>query len=112
MGSKKKSKATKSKSQVRSKLNSIKWINKFSFTFLGFIIWISFFDNHNLIEQNKVQKAIENLEEQKEQYLVKLDEAQRQEKDLSENMEKLAREKYNFAHRNEDVFIIEPENKK
>jgi len=112
MGSKKKSKKSNPKAKTGNRFTKLKWINKYTLTLTVFAIWVSFFDNHNLIKQNKAQKAIEGLEQQKEDYLVKLEHAQKQKKDLSTNMEKLAREKYNFAHPNEDVFIIESENKK
>lgn len=108
MGSKKKSKKSNNSDQL-NRFSKLKWINKYTLTLTFFAVWICFFDNHNLIKQNKAQKAIEGLEQQKQDYIVKLEEAEKQKKDLSNNMEKLAREKYNFALPNEDVFIIESE---
>jgi len=112
MGAKKKSQNSSLVTAVIRRFKAIKWLNKYTLTLSIFVIWVCFFDNHNWVKQQKVQKAIEGLEQQKEDYIVKLEDARKQEKDLSSNMEKLAREKYNFAHPNEDVFIIESEIKK
>ncbi len=112
MGAKKKSQNSDIKSMIFQRFKAIKWLNKYTLTLSIFVIWVCFFDNHNWVKQQKVQKAIEGLEQEKEEYIAKLANARKQEKDLSNNMEKLAREKYNFAHPNEDVFIIESEIKK
>ncbi len=84
------------------------FFNKYVMTASIFLVWISFFDNHNLKEQREMDKTINRMEAQIEDYKSKFEDIRAEEQDLAHNIEKLAREKYKFGAANEDIFIIEP----
>ncbi len=88
------------------------WVlNKFVLTFLAFVVWISFFDHSNLRSQHKMSQTLDEMEAKISHYRDKLQVVKQEHKDLANNIEKLAREKYNFGASNEDIFIIEPQKK-
>jgi cell division protein FtsB len=97
---------------MSSKKSTSNWsgllVNKYFLALMAFLVWVCFFDNHNLLEQRKMSAAIDKLEGQIEGYEGKLENIIQEEKDLADNIEKLAREKYKFGAPNEDIFIIEP----
>ena len=77
-----------------------------------YFINIVFFDEHNLINRQKKQQHIEQLEMQKQSYLDKI-EADKETisliKDTANNsafLEKYAREHYFFKKIDEDIFVI------
>jgi cell division protein FtsB len=84
-----------------------KWINKFTIVGAVFLIWITFFDSHNLIDTYKVSKNLDRMEEEKEDQIQKIAEAKQNWIDLDENKEKFAREKYFMHKADEEIFIIE-----
>ena len=77
-----------------------------------FIIWIVFFDDHNLLQHYQNKQKLEQLTEQKA-YLKekiisdkhKIDELQTD----KDNLEKFAREQFLMKKANEDIFLIEEE---
>lgn len=74
-----------------------------------FLIWMLFFDSNDFITQYQMNRTLSNLEEEKEHYLLKMDEVQKDRKELMSDpklLEKFAREKYLMKRPNEDVFII------
>ena len=83
--------------------------NKYVFTFIGFLVWITFFDRNDLFARYKYYKELCKLEEEREYYLSEID---KNRKDMYElmsdpaNLEKFAREKYLMKKENEDIFII------
>jgi len=98
-----------SKKNKQKPIPSRNWFfNKYALSLIAFIIWVSFFDNHNILEQRKMTSNIKQLEEEIHGYQSKLGEIKQEEEDLANNIEKLAREKYKFGAPNEDIFIIEP----
>lgn len=88
------------------------FFNKYTMAFFAFVLWVCFFDNNNLLEQHKMSRAIDKLEYEITDYQVKLEDIKEEEKDLADNIEKLAREKYKFGAPNEDIFVIEPKKNK
>jgi len=102
------SKARKSKKKA---FNSSLIFNKYVLTLVAFIVWISFFDHSNLRSQQKMSETLQEMEAKVSHYQDKLHVVKQEHKDLADNIEKLAREKYNFGAPNEDIFIIEPEKK-
>ena len=76
---------------------------------LIFIVWIVFFDDHNLILQQNNQKKLEQLIGQEQIMRDKLKENQQRMMELrtdQENLEKFAREQFNMKKENEDVFLV------
>ena len=89
--------------------------NKYVLTFLGFLVWLSFFDRNDFITSWSYHNKLENLRNEKAYYE---SEVIRYTEDLNNlmtnraNMEKYAREKYYMKKDNEDVFLIIDERKK
>ena len=83
--------------------------NFYFITSFLFLTWMLFFDSNDFVTQYQMNKTLRNLEEEKEHYLVKMEEVQKDRKELMsdpELLEKFAREKYLMKRPNEDVFII------
>ena len=89
--------------------------NKFILTFLGFFIWLSFFDRNDFITTWSYHNKLESLKNEKAYYE---SEVIRYTEDLSNlmtnsaNLEKYAREKYFMKKDNEDIFVIIDESPK
>ena len=85
----------------------VSYVNKYTVTVIIFLIWISCIDGrYSWIKQYKLTKQLVEMQNEKEDVLVKLEEAREEYKELTENKEKYAREKYFLRKKNEDVFII------
>lgn len=83
--------------------------NKFILSSFFLLVWLSFFDEYNLIFQVKINS--EKKELLKELYLLKYQTYQNQQflnsLDNLEFIEKYAREKFLMKKYNEDVYILE-----
>ena len=87
--------------------------NKYLIAIVLFIVWITFFDNFNLIKQSKIKKNIKQLEENKKFYIQEITKDSSEYYDLlndAEKREKFAREKFLMKKENEDVYIIRKKN--
>ncbi len=80
--------------------------NKFVFIGIVFLIWVSFFDKHNFINQSKLSNVISELEAEKIELEEKIKEAKNDKISLEVNKEKYAREKFHMHKENEEVYII------
>jgi len=81
--------------------------NKYFLVLALFFAWMIFFDRHDFITQWQLQRSVNKLEQEKEDYTEKIEQAKKDRLDLEVNKEKFAREKYYMKKRNEDVFIME-----
>ena len=83
--------------------------NRYFYTGLLFVIWISFFDRNSLVEQLRLSSTINDLNSRENFYREGLTKTNREisafEKDTA-LLEKFAREKYYMKKDNEDVFVI------
>ena len=83
--------------------------NRYFFTFLAFVVWMLFFDQHDIISQIKLRSELHKLSDDKQYYK---DEISRTKSDLddllsnSARLEKFAREKYLMKREDEDVYVI------
>ena len=83
--------------------------NKYVFTPILFIVWLSFFDKNDFISQYSSRRQLNVLLSEKQYYA---DEIQKNKEKLYElmsseaNLEKFAREKYLMKKDNEDIFLI------
>ena len=87
--------------------------NKYLIAIVFFIIWITFFDNFNLIKQSKIKENIKQLEENKNFYTNEIKKDSTEYQDLlndEEKREKFAREKFLMKKDDEDIYIIRREN--
>lgn len=83
--------------------------NKYVITALIFFLWLLIFDQNNLSERRKINHEYNELIEEKEYYLNKIEEDKKRIEELKtddENLEKFAREQYLMKKENEDIFII------
>jgi cell division protein FtsB len=74
-----------------------------------FILWISFFDDYNLVQHFRDQSKLEQLTEQKEYLKNKILSDQRKIYELQtnqKNLEKFAREQFLMKKKNEEVFVV------
>ncbi|WP_114778269.1 FtsB family cell division protein [Botryobacter ruber] len=77
-----------------------------------FLIWMLFFDSNDFITQFHMSRQLSEKESEKEYYLEKMEQVEKDRKELMSNpelLEKFAREKYLMKRPNEDVFILVPQ---
>ena len=87
--------------------------NKYLIAVVLFIVWITFFDNFNIIKQSKIKKNIKQLEVNKKFYIQEITKDSAEYYDLlndAEKREKFAREKFLMKKEDEDVYIIRRKN--
>lgn len=82
-------------------------LNKYVMSFVIFIVWISFMDQHNLITQYKLSSALSEMDDKKEHYIDQIKTTQDKREHIENDREKFARERYFMKRDNEEVFIIE-----
>lgn len=83
--------------------------NKFVLTSVIFVLWMTFFDQNNLLERRKSTREFRQLSEEKDYYQKKIEEDRKRIRELktnNDNLEKFAREQYLMKKDNEDIFII------
>ena len=83
--------------------------NKYFFTGMAFLVWLLFFDNHNLVRRSGLSSNLNQLKREKAFYLEEIGKNRQAAEELmtnTEKLEKFAREKYLMKRDNEDIFII------
>jgi cell division protein DivIC len=89
--------------------------NKFILATVAFIIWMLFFDRNDVFTQAQRRSELNQLKESKQYFEKQIAENKKFSNDLQFNasaIEKYAREKYLMKRDNEDLFIIQPLEKK
>lgn len=93
---------------VRTKLPAI-LRNKYSLVIILFLVYITFFDAHDLISQMKIKWDLHEIKNEIE-YLeedTRASKAQIEELTTNrESLEKFAREQYRMKRENEEIFVI------
>ena len=77
-----------------------------------FIIWIVFFDDHNLLRHYQNKQKLQQLTDQKAYLKEKIISDKHKIEELQtdkDNLEKFAREQFLMKKTNEDIFLIEEE---
>jgi hypothetical protein len=80
--------------------------NRFVLAGLAFLCWVTFFDNSRLISQVQLDQDIALLNEQKQEYIDKIDRIDDEQAALESNKEGYVREHYFSARENEKIFIV------
>ncbi len=84
-------------------------LNKYVIVLVSFGIYITFFDQHNLINRWQSNQKIKELEEEHKYYEQEIkknkEELQRLQRD-DDYLEKYAREKYFMRNKGEEIYII------
>ena len=102
---------------VKVRTGNIPWYfkNKYILASVLFIIWLTFFDRNNFIDQYKLHVQLNDLRSKKEYYAEQIKIVKQEKQELFTNMaslEKFAREHYMMKRANEDLFVIVSEKKK
>ena len=95
---------------------ALPWLrNKYALTFLGFLIWLSFFDRNDFITTAAYRKKLHELKTEKAYYETEIEKNRAYLTDLQTNrtnLEKFGSEKYFMKKVNEDLFVIADKSKK
>ncbi|GAB2529724.1 FtsB family cell division protein [Rufibacter soli] len=87
-----------------------KFFRSFYFlTTLAFLVWMSFFDSNDFLTQFQTSRKLSILEEERDYYVEKIAEVQKDRRELMSNpqlLEKFAREKYLMKKPTEDLYLI------
>ena len=83
------------------------WLNKYSVSLGLFVVWMLFFDKHNFFTQYNLRSTVGQLENSIEDYEKQLADTEAVHRDLMNNKEKFAREKYLMHRPDEDVYIFQ-----
>jgi len=85
------------------------FFNKYLVVLIGFVIFLTFFDNHNLISRWKTGRNNADMKKQIEFYQSEIEKNKKKMNDMQssdESLEKYAREHYYLKKDSEDIFII------
>lgn len=83
--------------------------NRYTLSIIAFVIWMAFFDQHNILNQVELRAELYQLESDKEYYRAEImDIREDLEELLSDNakLEKFAREKYFMKKPDEEIFVF------
>jgi cell division protein DivIC len=84
-------------------------VNKYTFVLLLFIVYLTFFDDHNLIKKHKTAQEIKKLEQEYQYYQHEIEQNKATIHKLKHDtvfLEQFAREKYYMKKDGEDVFVL------
>ncbi|MES2544802.1 MAG: septum formation initiator family protein [Bacteroidota bacterium] len=101
------------KNPLEDSINKRPWLkflsNKYLLILIFFIVWMVFLDNYSYLDQQVLDKQIEELEDNKKYYQDEIKKDQENIKHLKnpDQVEKYAREKYYMKKDSEDIYIIE-----
>ncbi|NQX99073.1 MAG: septum formation initiator family protein [Flavobacteriales bacterium] len=89
------------------------WLkNKYTYSILTFIIWVSFIDQNNVMTAYSYNVELRKLESEKEYFNEAIKKTSKELFDLTENpatLEKFARENYYMKKEGEEVFVFTTE---
>ncbi len=83
--------------------------NKYFIAFMIFLVWLTFFDENNLVAHRRNKKRLATLKEQQITFKARIASDKQKIEELrsgQENLEKYAREQFFMAKPDEDVFVI------
>lgn len=87
-----------------------KWLkNRYAFSMLIFLVWVSFLDQNNMMTQYSYRSQLNELESEKEYFTLEIEKTSQELHDLTQNpatLEKFARENYFMKKKNEEVFVF------
>jgi cell division protein DivIC len=83
--------------------------NKYVLTITLFLLWLLLFDSNNLISRIRELRMLRNLKNDREYYMMHIEEDKRKLHELktdNDNLEKFAREQYHMKKPDEDIYIV------
>jgi cell division protein FtsB len=84
-------------------------LNKYFITLVAFSVWLLFFDSNSIPNRMRLQKKLNDLNQEKKFYLDEIRKDSTLTRQLLNDtaaLEKFAREKYRMKKDNEDLFLI------
>lgn len=88
--------------------------NKYVYSTLAFLVWIIAFDRNNLIRQYELTQELNTLRQEKAYYIEEIRKdsiAMAELMSSLEQLEKFGRERYLMKKKNEEIFLVIPEDK-
>lgn len=88
-------------------------INRYFLVFVGFLVWMLFFDQRDFFLQRERKAELEKLEAAKKYYQDEINSTKKQLENLQSNpaaVEKYARERYLLRREGEEVYLFEDSN--
>jgi len=88
--------------------------NKFLLTFIGFLVWLTFFDRNDFITTWSYRHKLHQLRSEKEYFTKEIEKSKTDLNDLMNNngnLEKFGREKYCMKRDKEEVYVLVDESK-
>ncbi len=85
------------------------WLGRYKYgiTMLSFLVYMMFFDQYRIPVAISIYSNLKALENEKLNYQKLIVKVYEDKRDIENNYEKFAREKYYMSKSDEDVFIIE-----
>ena len=83
--------------------------NKYLIALLAVLVWLLFFDSHNLVQQWRMQRQLQELRQERDFYLEEIQRDSTAIEELKNDpdaLERYAREVFLMKKEGEDVFII------
>lgn len=83
--------------------------NKYLVAIIAFVVWMLFFDRHNITAQYDYYIQLKDLQDQKAFYTTEVERISKAIHDLNNDpqaQQKVARERYQMKKDNEDIFVI------
>ncbi|ODT57190.1 MAG: hypothetical protein BGP01_14315 [Paludibacter sp. 47-17] len=83
--------------------------NKYTITIAVFLVFLTFFDDRNLLRKQAMKQEIKSLEMELAQFHENIERSREEVKRLTTDslyLEKVAREKYLMKRDNEDIFLF------
>lgn len=83
--------------------------NKYFYTILVFVVWMVFFDQNKLHNQQRLHESLTRLEQQKLFFNREIEQNKKFSEAMSTDtalLEKFAREKYLMKRDNEDIYLV------
>lgn len=83
--------------------------NKYLIAIVAFVVWMMFFDRHDMATQYDYYSQLKGLKAEKAFYTTEIEQITKAIDDLNTNpqeQQRVARERYQMKKENEDVFVI------
>ena len=102
---------------VNIRRGEIPWYlkSRYVLVVVAFLVWMTFLDRNNFVEQYKIHTQLNDLRSKKKYYAEQIKVVRQEKQELFTSMaslEKFAREHYMMKKANEDLFVIVPSTKK
>ena len=81
-------------------------LNKYIMAAFIFIVWLLFFDQYSIGNQIALSRTIQDISKEQQYFSEELQKTLQQQEELSNNLEKYAREKYFMKKPGEEIYLV------